>query len=442
MTDFFAARSQMALSLAFHMVFATAGIGMPMLMLIAEGLGMKTGNPVWNQLAKKWAKATAILFAVGAVSGTVLSFELGLLWPGFMEFAGPIIGMPFSLEGFAFFFEAIFLGLYLYGWKKIPPLGHWFTGLGVLVCGTLSGAFVVCANAWMNTPAGFTLDESGNILSVDPWAAMFNPSSFGQALHMTVAAFLATGFAAAALHAWMLLKRPNDDFHRRGLALALTVGFVFTALQPITGHVIGEAVAHHQPVKFAALEGHWETQTQASFIVGGWPDEAAEETRWGLEIPYLLSFMAFSDFDAEVMGLKDVDPEDRPPVLVTRMAYQLMLFTMVYMGAVTFLGMALLIWKRRVPLNRWYLMLLVSNGPMGIIGIEAGWTATEVGRQPWVIYNVMRTADAVTPMPGLVVPFTVMTILYLVLSVLTVMLLRRQFMHSPTLDVREDSIES
>lgn len=425
-TDLLAARSQMAMSLAFHMVFATAGIGMPLLMVLAEGLWLRTGDEEWRDLAKRWAKVTAILFAVGAVSGTVLSFELGLLWPTFMEHAGPVIGMPFSLEGFAFFFEAIFLGIYLYGWTRVSRRAHLLAGIGVWLSGTASGVFVVCANGWMNTPTGFTVAADGTFVDIDPIAALLNPSAFGQALHMTVAAFLATSWALAGLHAWKLRRDPLHPLHRKGYALALAVAAVTTVAQPLTGHTIAEQVAHNQPVKLAALEGLWETQRRAPFTVGGWPDEEAETTRYALEIPGMLSWLAYGEVDAEVLGLSDVPPEDRPPVVVTHLAYQLMLATAAGMGAVAALGGLLAVARRRLPVERWFLLLVVAASPLGMIGIEAGWTATEVGRQPWVIQGVMRTADAVTPMPGLTVPFTVFTLLYLVLGVLTVGLLRRQ----------------
>lgn len=438
MTELFAARSQMALSLAFHMVFATVGIGMPLLMAIAEGLWLRTGEPVYLELAKRWAKGTAILFAVGAVSGTVLSFELGLLWPGFMAYAGPIIGMPFSLEGFAFFFEAIFLGVYLYGWDRLSPRAHWLTGVGVMVSGALSGIFVVTANAWMNNPTGFTLLPDGTVTDVQPFVAMFNPGWFPQTLHMTVASFLATAFGVAGVHAWLLLRDPGNLFHRRALGIALTVGVVTAVLQPLTGHVIAEHVAHAQPEKLAAMEAHWDTQRGAPFIIGGWPDEAAEQTRWGLEVPYLLSWLAYGDVDAEVMGLKDVPRDERPPVVVTHLAYQLMLASMATMGGVA--GLAVLLWWRRreVPQARWFLGLAALNAPMGILGIEAGWVVTEVGRQPWVIWKIMRTADAVTPMPGLFWTFTSYTLVYVLLTVLVAYLMARQFAHSPRLQEFRD----
>src|ERR687896_1715479 len=223
MSDLLAARSQMAMSLAFHIVFAVVGIGMPVLMVLAERRWQKTGDPICLELARRWAKGTAILFAVGAVSGTVLSFELGLLWPGFMEAAGPIIGMPFSLEGFAFFTEAIFLGVYLYGWKRISPRAHLLAGILVAVSGAASGIFVVIANAWMNSPTGFDLVD-GQIVNVDPIAAMMNPMAFQQTLHMTLASYTATGFGVAGIHAFLLLFDRENAFHRRALSAALVLG--------------------------------------------------------------------------------------------------------------------------------------------------------------------------------------------------------------------------
>lgn len=432
MEDLLAARSQMALSLAFHMVFATAGIGMPLLMVLAEGLWLRTREPLWLELARRWAKGTAILFAVGAVSGTVLSFELGLLWPSFMELAGPIIGLPFTLEGFAFFFEAIFLGIWLYGWERVPPLVHWLTGVGVAVSGAASGMFVVCANAWMNTPAGFTLSPDGTLLDVDPVAAMLNPSAVGQALHMWMASYVATAWLVAGVHAALLLPDRSHRFHRLALGLALVVAGVTTALQPLTGHVVAEAVATNQPAKLAALEGLWETQTRAPFTLLGWVDEEAGVTSHGIEIPGLLSLLAHGDLDAEVMGLNDVPAADRPPVLVTHVAYQIMLGCAGAMAATTAAVVAWAALRRRVPDHTALLWLVIATAPLGMLAIEAGWTATEVGRQPWVIVGYLRTADAVTPMPGLWGPFLMFTALYFGLSILTGLMLLRQFRHSPS----------
>lgn len=433
MEDLFAARSQMAFSLGFHMIFATFGIGLPLLMVLAEALWLRTGDAVWLQLAKAWSKGAAILFAVGAVSGTVLSFELGLLWPHFMELAGPIIGLPFSLEGFAFFFEAIFLGVYLYGWNHVSARAHLLAGIGVFVSGFTSGIFVVTVNAWMNTPAGFDLGPDGTVTAIRPLEAMLNPSSFGQTLHMSIASLLATAFAVAGVHAWRMRSAPNEAFHRKALGLALSVAAVMTVIQPLTGHVVGENVAHTQPVKLAALEGLWETHEEgAPFIIGGIPNEETETTDYGIEIPYLLSVLAYNDPFHPVKGLKEVPKEDRPPVAVTHFAYQIMLGSMAVMGGLIAVAGVLYIRRRQLPDQPWFLALTVFAGPWGVIGIEAGWTATEVGRQPWVIGGIMRTSEAVTPMPGLAGPFMAFTLLYIVLAFVTSSLLLRQFhVHSP-----------
>ena len=425
MTDLLAARAQMAMSLAFHIIFAVIGIAMPLLMVIAEGLWLRTREEIYLTLAKRWAKGTAIMFAVGAVSGTVLSFELGLLWPNFMAYAGPIIGMPFSLEGFAFFLEAIFLGLYLYGWDRIPKYAHWFAGVMVLLGGTLSGIFVVTANAWMNTPTGFSI-VNGEVTNVDPIAAMLNPSSFSQTLHMTIAAFLAVGFAVAGIHAYFLRRDPANLFHRRAFAIALSVGGVFALLQPISGDISAKKVAKYQPIKLAAMEAQWETERGAPLRIGGIPNEDTEETRYALEIPKALSFLAHSDFNAEIIGLKTVPREDRPPVTIVHFAFQIMVLCGIVLIVAGVIG-GWLAWKHKsLPTQRWYLRFITCCAPLGFIAIEAGWTVTEVGRQPWIIYNYMRTAEAVTPMPNLVVPFVCFTVLYIFLSIIVVILLRRQ----------------
>jgi cytochrome d ubiquinol oxidase subunit I len=391
MSDLLAARSQMAMSLAFHILFAVAGIAMPLLMVIAEDRWIRKGDAACRELAHRWAHGTAILFAVGAVSGTVLSFELGLLWPTFMRHAGPIFGMPFSLEGFAFFVEAIFLGVYLYGWERVSPRAHWFAGVMVAVSG-----------------------------------AMANAAAPTEVLHMALAAYVSVGFAVAGIHAWLLLKDPADPLHRRALAIALAVGGTAAVLQPLSGDLSAKHVARHQPVKFAAMEGHFRTERGAAAVIGGWPDEERMETRWALRIPYLMSVLAFGDPHAEVKGLEEFPRDEWPPVAIVHLAFQVMVGCGTVLALVSVVG-AFLAWRRKaVPLDGWYLKTLVACAPLGMIALEAGWTVTEVGRQPWIIRGVMRTADAVTPMPGLVVPFATFTLLYLVLGIVVVALLKRQ----------------
>lgn len=438
MTDLLAARSQMALSLGFHILFSVVGIAMPLLMVIAEWRYLKTGREVFKTLARRWSKGVAILFGVGAVSGTVLSFELGLLWPEFMAWAGPVIGMPFSLEGFAFFLEAIFLGIYLYGWDRVPPKAHLAAGLGVAISGTMSGIFVVSANAWMNTPQGFELGPDGQVLAVNVWEAMFNPAMPTQTLHMTIAAFEAVGFLVAGIHALRLLRDPDNDFHRQALAIALIVGGVAAFLQPLSGDLAAKHLAEHQPVKLAAMEGHWETESGASLLVGGLPDEETETTPYAIHIPKALSFLAYADFDAEVKGLKEFPVEDRPPVTITHLSFQAMVGIGTWLMALGALG-ALLWWRagKQLPRQRWFLGLLAASTPLGMLAVEAGWMVTEIGRQPWVIHGIMRTKDAVTPMPNLVGPMTTFALLYLVLGVVVVLLMKRHVFDAPRVEPGE-----
>jgi cytochrome bd ubiquinol oxidase subunit I len=430
MPDLLAARSQMAMSLAFHILFAVVGIGMPVLMVVAEQRYRRTGDAICLELAKRWAKGTAILFAVGAVSGTVLSFELGLLWPGFMEFAGPVIGMPFSLEGFAFFTEAIFLGIYLYGWDRISPRAHLWAGILVAVSGAASGIFVVIANAWMNAPTGFDLVD-GRVANVDPIAGMLNPMAFPQALHMTLASYAATGFAVAGIHAFLLLFDRDNAFHRRALAIALLVGAPAAVLQPLSGDLSARAVAQNQPAKLAAMEAHFETGRRAPLVIGGWPNMETRETRWAVRIPGGLSFLAQHDINAEVPGLDRVPRADWPHVPIVHLAFEIMVALGTFLALVGLWAGVLALRRRDLCAEPWLLRAVAVAGPMGFVAIEAGWTVTEVGRQPWIVYGVLRTADAVTPMPGLIVPFIGFTLLYCFLGVIVVWLLYRQIIRSP-----------
>lgn len=430
MGDVLAARSQMAVSLGFHILFAVVGIAMPVLMIIAEARWRRTGDAMYLELARRWAKGTAILFAVGAVSGTVLSFELGLLWPGFMRFAGAIIGMPFSLEGFAFFAEAIFLGVYLYGWQRISPRAHIAAGALVAVSGAASALFVVIANAWMNSPVGFRL-QNGAPVDVDPIAAMLTPAAFPEVLHMLLAAYAATGFAVAGIHGFMLLRDPRNAFHRRALVVALIVGVPAAIVQPITGDISARYVARWQPPKLAAMEGQFRTQSGAPLRIGGIPDVSAQRTRWAIEIPNGLSLLAFHDPHALVRGLDAVPRRDWPPVPIVHVAFQIMVALGTYLALLGVWVVIETLRRRDLAANRWLMRAVAAATPMGFLCIEAGWTVTEVGRQPWVIYGVMRTADSVTPMPGLIVPFLVISALYCFLGVVVVWLLYDLVIRSP-----------
>jgi cytochrome bd ubiquinol oxidase subunit I len=433
MSDLLAARSQMAMSLGFHIIFAVVGIGMPVLMVVAEHRWHRTRDPVYLALAQRWARGTAILFAVGAVSGTVLSFELGLLWPAFMRETGAAIGLLFSLEGFAFFAEAIFLGVYLYGWDRVSARAHLAAGVLVAVSGSASALFVVSVNAWMNTPVGFRV-QNGHLTDIDPIRAMQTPAAPPQVLHMVLAAFAATGLAVAAIHAFLLLRSPANRFHRLALAVALTVGGPAAVLQPISGDISAHSVAHRQPVKLAALEADFTTQRGAPLRIWGRPDEARARTVGAITIPRALSLLAYHDPDALVQGL-DAFPRDRwPPVALVHLSFDLMVALGLYMAVVSLWALIVLARHGDVASHRLLLRTLVAAGPMGFIAIEAGWVVTEVGRQPWIVYGVFRTADAVTPMPGLIVPFVVFTALYCFLGIVVGWLLYRQLVASPSTD--------
>lgn len=430
MNNFFFARSQMAMSLAFHIIFAALGIGMPLLMVLAEGLYLRTRQPVYLELCKRWARGTAILFAVGAVSGTVLSFELGLLWPKFMAKAGAIIGMPFSLEGFAFFTEAIFIGVYFYGWPRLAPRVHWAAGWVVAVSGIISGVFVVTANAWMNAPAGFKVID-GQIMEIDPVAAMLNPASFHEVIHMTLAAFVATGFAVAAVHAYYLLRDRESRFHRCALGLALTLACVSIPLQMVSGDNSARAVGRLQPAKLAAMEALYKTETGAPLRIGGLPNSETRTIDYALTIPHGLSLLLDDSWDGKVIGLDAFPQSDWPNVRIVHWSFDIMVGTgSVMLALAVWAGW---VWWRRRPIaeNRCLLCALVAVGPLGFIAIETGWVVTEVGRQPWIIYHVLRTQDAVSTMPDLVVPFVVYTLLYVFLAIMVVLLLHRQFKDAP-----------
>jgi cytochrome bd ubiquinol oxidase subunit I len=435
MSNLLAARSQMAVSLAFHIVFAEVGIALPLMMTIAEWRWLRTGDTAYLELAKRWAKGTAILFAVGAVSGTVLSFELGLLWPGFMRYAGAIIGMPFSLEGFAFFTEAIFLGVYLYGWDRIAPRAHLASGILVAVSGALSGIFVVIANAWMNAPTGFRI-VGGQPVDVDPVAAMASPAALSQTIHMTIAAYAATALAVAGIHAYVLRRRLGaplteslTQFHRAALAVALSIGMPAAIVQPISGDLSARFVARWQPVKLAAMEGQFESERGASLRFGGWPDLEHERTRHALEVPRGLSLLAFHDPNALVRGLKAFPRDEWPPIRIVHVAFQGMVALGTAMAVVAIWAAAVALRRKQLRYeasDRRLLRALVVVAPFGFLATEAGWFVTEVGRQPWIVFGVLKTKDAVAPMPGLVVPFVLVTLLYCGLGVVVLWLLWRQ----------------
>jgi cytochrome d ubiquinol oxidase subunit I len=432
--DLLYARAQMGMSLAFHIIFAAAGIALPVLMVLSDLKARRTGDADYALLSSKLAKGTAILFAVGAVSGTVLSFELGLLWPEFMGAYGEVIGLPFALEGTAFFTEAVFLGIYLYGRERISPGLHLFSGVMVALSGAASAFFVTLVNVFMNNPTGFT-PTAGGPVDVDPVAAMFSPGWVHQTAHVLVSCYQASAFAMAGIHALVLLRHPGSAFHRKALSIALPLACVTALVQPLVGDLSTKEVVRQQPVKLAAMEGHFETARGVPLHVGGLPDVESRTTPYALEIPRGLSLLAYADPDAEVKGLNDFPRDEWPPVAKVHIAFQVMVFAggaMALLAAVTLW----LRWRRgEWPQGRKLLWGWLLCGPLGVVAMEAGWLVTEWGRQPWIVRGVMRTAEAVTPVPNLAVPFWTFTLVYLFLGAMVTFLLVRQV--SGTLPGRE-----
>jgi cytochrome d ubiquinol oxidase subunit I len=427
------ARAQMGLSLGFHIVFAATGIGLPLLMVIADALWMRTRDPDYLELSKRLAKGTSVLFAVGAVSGTVLSFELGLLWPSFMGTFGPVIGLPFALEGFAFFTEAIFLGIYLYGRGKVSDRFHLFAGVVVALSGAASAFFVTLVNAFMNLPAGLPATIAAQLqipgvrlTGFDPVLAMWSPPWLHQVVHVLIASYQATAFAMVGIHAALLLRDRRRTLHRKALAIALPVACIAAILQPLSGDLSAKQVARQQPLKLAAAEAHFDTGPHAPLHLGGLADVGHRRLRGAIEISGGLSFLAFGDTAAPVVGLDAFPRQDWPPVREMHLAFDVMVGAGTLMAALALLTLVLAARRRGLPDARWFLCALVAAGPLGIVAMESGWLVTEWGRQPWIVRGVMRTADAVTTFPYKAAPFWIFTVTYLFLAAAVVYLLWRQ----------------
>jgi len=420
--NLFPARMQMALSLGWHIVFSCFGIAFPTIVVFTEWRAHRRGNPILLDLAHTWAKAMGVLFAAGAVSGTLLSFEMGILWPGLMAPFGEVYGFPFVLEGFAFFLEAIFVGIYLFGWDRMSPRAHMLSALPIIVSGVAGAFFVIAANAWMNNPTGFRM-ENGRVVNADPVGAMFGPSTWPQFVHMLIAAYMVTGYLVASVYAVGMLRGRRDRYHRFGLLIPLTFATVATPIQLLVGDWIATTVAENQPVKLAAMEGLFDTGRGVPLSLGG--IFLNDRLQWALEIPWGLSLLVTHDPNGEVIGLQSVPPYLRPPVNVVHLAYN----TMVGMGSALMLLALWLGWtwwrKHRMPGSPWFLRATAVSGVAAVVAMETGWITTEVGRQPFIVYGILRTADAVSPAPGIAFGFVAVAAVYALLTVLTVFVLRR-----------------
>jgi cytochrome bd ubiquinol oxidase subunit I len=419
------ARQMQALSFAVHIPLVCFGVAFPALVIGMEWLGRRRGEPLLLALARRWSKAMIGLFAVGVVTGTILSFELGLLWPEFMATYGDVFGLAFALEGFSFFVEAIFIAIYVYGWDRLSPRAHMLAGLPVVIAGFTGSLMVISVNGWMQHPTGFRL-EDGRAVDVEPFDALFGNAFFWhEMVHMYLAAFLVAGFVTASVYAVAALRGRRDRYVRVAMAVPLVVAAVTAPAQVVVGDWAAREVAEHQPTKLAAFEGLGRTQAGAPLHIGGWYEEASGEVRYGIAVPKLLSLLAFHDPNATVEGLDRVPPEDRPPVNVVRVSFA----TMVGIGVLMALfGVWLVVfwWRRRtLPTGRWFLRAVAALGPLSVVALIAGWVTTEVGRQPWVVYGFMRTEDAVTGADGIPLGYAALVVIYGALAAATVWLLRR-----------------
>ena len=427
MPTLLAARAQMGTSLVFHIIFSVLGVGLPLLICLAEGLAISRRDPVWMMLARRWAKAAVIIFAIGAISGTIVEFELGLLWPTYIKFIGAVIGPLFAFEGFAFFVEAIFFGIYLYTWDTLPPRIHWLCSFPIWIGGLASAWFIVTTNSWMNTPVGFEF-TNGQLTGINSIQAIFNPSTPYQTVHMILACYVACGFGVAAVYATALLRGKRDDYRRKGLLLSLAMGLIAIPLQIISGDANARFLVTAQPPKLAAMEGVFKTSSHVPLHIGGIPDPQTQQVYFAIPIPDGLSLLATGSPNGVIRGLDSYPPQDWPNLIpVIHFAFDGMV------GSGFFaLFIAVLFWfvyfrrKRVIPENRWLLRGIVLAGILSFVAVELGWIVTEEGRQPWVIYGFLRTRDAVTPAPFINVTFLIFSFIYVVLSITMVVLLLRQ----------------
>jgi cytochrome bd ubiquinol oxidase subunit I len=419
----FQARQMQALSLGVHIPLVCFGIAFPVLVLFSEWRYLRTGDVVYRTLAKRWARVMLALFAVGVVTGTILSFELGLLWPAFMASFGEVFGIGFTLEGFSFFVEAIFIAIYVYGWDRLPPRLHFLSGIPIAIAGVAGSLFVISVNGWMNHPRGFRL-EDGRVVDVEPWSALFGNTYFWhEYVHMYFAAFIVSGFLVAAFYAWGFLRGRRGRYERTALTIALSAAAIAAPLQVVIGDWAAREVADHQPVKLAAIEGLGSTTKGASEHVLGWYD--GEKVVYGIEIPRMLSILAYHDPDATVTGLDSVPPDDRPPVNVVRIAFQTMVGIGTFLALLGVVYLYVRLRRRRLPRSVWFYRAVVLAGPLSLVALIAGWITTEVGRQPWIVYGVMRTEHAVTGADGIPVGYGTLVAVYLGLAGIVAWLLRR-----------------
>jgi cytochrome bd ubiquinol oxidase subunit I len=428
------------ITLVFHIIFATLGVGVPLMISIAEFIGIKKKDPHYNMLARRWARGFVIPVAIGVVTGTAIGLQLSLLWPEFMQLGGNVISLPLFMEVFAFFFEAIFLGIYMYTWDRFKnQMTHWWFSLPIVIGGGLSAFFITTVNAFMNTPEGFKIGKNG-FAAINPLETMFNPATPTKVFHVLTSAYLTVAAILAAFAAFGLLRKKTREYHKKALKLTVTLTFIFAIFTAIAGDVSAKFLAEYQPEKLAAAEWHFETEKNADLILFGWLNEDNEPTGV-IRIPSLLSFLAFSDFDAEVIGLEEFPEEERPPLWIHYM-FDLMVMIGFFLLGVSFLYLILSKLKRWNENNKFMLWLLILSGPLAMLAIEFGWIYAEEGRQPWILRGYMTVEEAATTSPYVGWMFILFLLLYITLGVIGVVVLRKLFKNNPVEDELEKKYPS
>ncbi|GIO54434.1 cytochrome ubiquinol oxidase subunit I [Paenibacillus cineris] len=417
------------MTLGFHAIFATLGVGIPLMISLAEFIGIRKKDVHYILMAKRWSRGFVISVAVGVVTGTAISLQLSLVWPNFMKLAGNVIALPLFMEVFAFFFEAIFLGIYLYTWERFKnPMMHWLLTIPVVVGAGMSAVFITTVNGFMNQPGGFTF-EAGQFTAVDPVQAMLSTATFSKVFHVLSSAYLTGAALLAGVAAFAILRKGVSAYHKKALKLMMAVVLLFSLVNTLAGDVSAKFLAEHQPEKLAAAEWHFETESGADLIFLGWLN-AEHEIIGALHLPKFLSFLAFGDFNAEVTGLNEF-PIDEQPSLVVHYFFDLMATIGFLFLGISFLYFLFVFWKKRNELNKWILRMIALGAPLAFLGVELGWFYAELGRQPWIIRGYMRVEEAATTSPSVRILFFFFLLLYIVLGTVSVLVLRRMFYNNP-----------
>ncbi|MBX9973442.1 cytochrome ubiquinol oxidase subunit I [Cytobacillus firmus] len=436
MSDLLIARSLFGTTMGFHIIFATIGVGLPLMMLTAELLYQKTKDHDYVIMAKRWTKAFAVLLGVGIPTGTIAGTQLSLLWPGFMEVIGKVMALPFQIEIYAFFIEALFMSIYVYAAERIPPWMR-ISSLVLVALGAFASAVLITnVHAFEGTPQGFRIVD-GEIVDVDPWAAFFNPSFIVTAGHVALSAYTTGAFVVASVAAFKMLRTPFGarvyNFHKKALMLSLIVGGIFSFLTALNGHESAQYLHEYQPEKLAAAEGLFETQSYAPLAIGGFTDRETQRVKWGIEIPWALSFLAGNSFDTVVVGLNDFPEEEWPPLFI-----HTLFNAMVGIGSLLILlSLIAFVWNKflkRDHFPRFLMWAFVASGPLAVLGIEFGWVFACTGRQPWTIYRVLSTADSVTTAENLGILFILFALVYVVLGVAVVFVMLYYFKKNTVID--------